>query len=352
MSGCLEIVQPGIGTTVQDAGRTGHRHHGLPVAGWLDVPLAQAANALLGNPIHAALLELRGLGTRWQVIRGPVRIAMTGRVEAIVWRPDGLREVLPAWQTTTLHTGDAVQTGLAEDGCAYLAVSGGLDLPPAFGSRSTDWRAGLQGVLGRAFVPGDRLPCGGWGDTDAREWRYPVPWTLDDGPIRVLPGPQDGHFTPDAWASFFDQSWQATTAQNRMGVRLQGSPLTHTSTAMAEIVSDGAAPGAIQVPANGQPIVLLADSQTVGGYPKMATVITADQPRLAHLRPGTRIRFVAVNLDQAHAALRAQRARWQRWLGTRQTFLPPGTLDQEALYSANLVSGVLGIHPPETLPCP
>lgn len=350
MSGQLEVLQPGIGATVQDCGRAGHRHHGLPLSGWMDGPLAQAANALLGNDPNAAVLELRGVGTVLQVKRGPVRVALAGRIDAQRVREDGARTPLPAWQTATLHEGETLQLGSADSGCAYLAVAGGIDLAPAFGSRAGYWRAGLSGVLGRAFQPGDALPCGETGSGDPREWRCRSPWEPETGPVRVMPGPQDDHFTADALASFFAQDWQATPAQDRMGLRLQGEALAHTSAEAADIVSDGVTPGVIQVPANGQPIVLLADGQTVGGYPKIATVITADLPRLAHLRPGTRVRFTAVTAEQAHEALTAQRVRWQQWLAGREAFLPPGSIDEAALYGGNLISGMLAAHPGEDTP--
>lgn len=350
MSGQLEVLQPGIGSTVQDRGRPGHRHHGLPLSGWLDAPLAQAANALLGNHLNAAVLELRGVGTVLRVKSGPVRVAMAGRIGAQRVRENGARTPLPAWQTATLHEGETLQLGSADSGCAYLAVAGGIELPPAFGSRASYWRAGLSGVLGRAFQPGDVLPCGESSSNDPREWRCRSPWESDTGPIRVMAGPQDDHFTPNALASFFAQDWQATPAQDRMGLRLQGGPLAHTSAEAVDIVSDGVTPGVIQVPASGQPIVLLADGQTVGGYPKIATVITADLPRLAHLRPGTRVRFAPVTAEQAHEALIAQRTRWQQWLAGREAFLPPGHIDEAALYGSNLVSGMLATHPGEDTP--
>lgn len=341
MSGLIEIVQPGIGATVQDRGRAGHRHQGMPLSGWLDGPLAQAANALLGNPLDDAVLELRGMGTLLRVKAGPVRVALAGRIGATCLRSDGCRSALPAWHSATLHEGDLLQLGAAESGCAYLAVTGGLLIGAQLGSRSSYWRAGLAGVLGRAFRPGDVLPCGAWRVADPREWRSRSPWTPSEGPVRVLLGPQHDHFTPEAIAQFQNQPWEATAAQDRMGLRFQGAPLAHVSAAAADIVSDGVTPGAIQVPANGQPIVLLADGQTVGGYPKIATVIHADLPRLAHLRPGTQVRFVAVSHEHAHQALRDERQRWQRWLATREIYLPPGTVDEVALYASNLVSGMV-----------
>lgn len=350
MSGALEVVQPGIGSTVQDGGRHGHRHQGVPLSGWLDAPLAQAANALVGNDMGAAVLELRGVGTTLRIRRGPVRVALAGRVGAQRVTSDGIRTPLHAWQSATLHEGDTLQLGGADSGCAYLAVGGGIAVTPAFGSRSSYWRAGLSGVLGRAFQPGDLLPCGVADGQDPREWRCRSPWTTDEGPVRVIPGPQDDHFTAEALASFYVQAWEASTAQDRMGLRLQGAALTHSGPDAADIVSDGVTPGVIQVPANGQPIVLLADGQTVGGYPKIATVISADLPRLAHLRPGTHVRFEAVTPPQAQAARAAQRERWQRWRAGLEAFLPAGSIDEAALYSRNLISGMLATHPGENTP--
>lgn len=345
MSGLIEIVQPGIGTTVQDRGRAGHRHLGLPLSGWLDGPLARAANALLDNPHDAAALELRGMGTVLRVKAGPVRVALAGRIAATCLRSDGGRSGLPAWHSATLREGDQLLLGAAESGCAYLAVAGGLLMEPQLGSRSSCGRAGLAGVLGRAFRPGDELPCCTWDLTDPREWRSRSPWTRAEGPVRVLLGPQQDHFSPEAIAQFLGQDWDATAAQDRMGLRFQGQALAHVNAAAADIVSDGVAPAAIQVPANGLPIVLLADGQTVGGYPKIATVISADLPRLAHLRPGTRVRFEAVSHDAAHRALNDERERWQRWLTTRETYLPPGTVDEAALYASNLIDGMLRADP-------
>ena len=350
MSAQLDVLQPGIGTTVQDGGRPGHRHHGLPLSGWLDAPPAQAANALLGNHLNAAVLELRGVGTVLRVAGGPLRVALAGRIAAQRLREDGTRAPLPAWQTATLHEGETLQLGSADSGCAYLAVTGGIALPPAFGSRSSYWRAGLPGVLGRALQPGDTLPCDEAGSDAPREWRSRTPWEASTGAIRVMPGPQEDHFAPEALAAFFAQEWQATPAQDRMGLHLRGESLAHTSPEAADIVSDGVTPGVIQVPANGQPIVLLADGQTVGGYPKIATVITADLPRLAHLRPGTRVRFAAGTAEQARQALQDQRTRWQQWLAGREAFLPPGHIDEAALYGRNLISGMLATHPGEDTP--
>ena len=341
MSGLITVLQPGFGTTIQDRGRTGHRHEGMPLSGWLNGPLAEAANALVDNPTHEAVLELRGAGTELQVQAGPVRLAMAGDISARLVRQDGNPSLLPAWQSATLLTGDRLVFGMASTGCAYLAVSGGLKLAPVLGSRSSYWRAGLPGVLGRALQPGDSLPCGVCSASSPRQWRTPEPLPSAQGPVRVMLGPQADHFSREAIAHFLQHEWTASPEQDRMGLRLQGQPLQHASAQSADIVSDAVVPGSIQVPGNGLPIVLMADSQTVGGYPKIATVIRADLPRLAHWRPGTALRFQAVSAEQARQALQQQRADWDAWLNTREAFIPPGFLDEQALYQNNLVSGML-----------
>jgi allophanate hydrolase len=341
MLGLIEVLQPGFGTTIQDGGRRGHRHEGIPQSGWLDAPLAQAANALVGNTGAAAVLELRGQGTLLRVPAGPARVVLAGHVKAQWLRADGSSVPLPAWQSATLQAGDRLQLGAAESACAYLAVSGGFQLPMQIGSRSSYWRAGLAGVQGRPLQAGDLLPCHSWTTPDPTEWCTPQGWALPSGPIRVLLGPQQDHFQDIAIETFLSTDWEATAEQDRMGLRLRGAELAHRSKAQADIVSDAVTPGAIQVPANGQPIVLMADSQTVGGYPKIATIITADLPRLAHMKPGRHLQFQAVSSVQARQALQDQKAHWMQWLASRQRYLPAGYIDETALYSNNLISGFL-----------
>ena len=309
MSGLIEVIDGGLGNAIQDAGRFGYRHQGLAVSGFLDRPLADCANALAGNPPATACIEMRGLGPTLAVRSGPLRVALAGNVAATILRANGSSQALPAWQSATLEDHDSLKVGAVAGGTAYLAIFGGCAVPRQLGSRSTYQRA----EIGCPIVFGLQIPCatvpgGGVGEFAA------APWLPDEGLIRVIPGPQDDHFSPAAMADLFSQEYRVTPQSDRMGIRLDGKPLAHRAPAMADIVSDGVTPGVIQVPGNGQPIILLADCQTVGGYPKIATVISADLPRLAQAKPGQPLRFVAVDLAQARAAREDQALRWNHWV--------------------------------------
>ncbi|MDM7463363.1 MAG: biotin-dependent carboxyltransferase family protein [Tepidimonas taiwanensis] len=339
MSAVLEVLDGGDGTTVQDLGRRGRRHWGVALSGALDPWWARAAHALLDNPPEAALLELRLLGPRLRLERTAVRVAVVGDVAATVERAAGVVQPLPGWCSVTLQPGDTLRLG-AVRGLAYVAVAGGIDVPPVLGSRATHERTTMGGLQGRMLRTGDRLPCvAAHAEPGVERRADPLP--DDDGPIRVLWGPQDDHFTQAARALLLQADWRLTSERDRMGMRLAGPPLEHLSPGHADIVSDGVAPGAIQVPASGQPIVLLADAQTVGGYPKLATVIQADLGRLARWPSDRSLHFAAVTLEQARAALHARRAAWVAWAARRQTWRPPGYVDEARLYGANLISGVL-----------
>ncbi len=337
MSAMLVVLDGGAGNMVQDAGRCGWRHLGVPLSGALDRDWLLAANALVGNAPDAAVLELRWLGPRLQAQGAPVRVSLVGSAAATVERASGAQQALPSWHAIVLQPGDVVRLG-AVSGLAYLAASGGIGIEPVLGSRATHERSALGGVQGRALRAGDRLPCAPVADDVALAAPGPLP--DDDGPIRVLPGPQLDHFADGALRQLCETDWQLTAERDRMGMRLAGPPLPHRSPAHADIASDGVAPGAIQVPASGQPIVLLADAQTVGGYPKLATVIQADLGRLARW-PSTRpLRFVAVTLAEAHAALRARSRAVADWCARLRPWRPPGYLDLDRLYRCNLISGV------------
>lgn len=346
MNAIFDVVQGGLGNSIQDAGRPGFRQQGVPCSGWLDARLAQCANALLDNPLHAAVLELRAMGPKLLLAQGVARVALCGEAQAKLVRASGPTQDLHPWCAVSMQAGDALQVGVISDGCAYLACSGGWDASVHMGSRATYARVGLGGLQGRTLQDGDQLHTLAHADHGPASMRAAA-WTYAEGPIRVMLGPQADHFNADAIAALTASEWQTTAAQDRMGVRLSGPRLAHRDAAAADIVSDGIAPGAIQVPADGQPIVLLADCQTMGGYPKIATVISADLPRLAHMPAGAVCRFSVVDGVQAQAALRERVADWQTWLASRRAYAEPGWIDESALAQCNLISGVINAQQPE-----
>lgn len=346
MSAQLEVVESGLAVAVQDCGRFGYRRLGVPVSGALDPSLLAAANALLGNAADAAAFEILLTGPTLKVRSGRVRFSLAGEIAAKVQTAQGKLLPVEPWCTVTLGPGDSIKFGAVaapksgSTGIAYVGISGGVEVPVVLASRSTYARAALGGVQGRAIAVGDLLPCRGLAGDALLEFRGPGPLVHAGGPIRVVPGPQADHFTDEALQAFFSQPFTVTRDSDRMGMRLEGQPLAHSALG-ADIASDGVTPGAIQVPANGQPIILMADCQTVGGYPKIATVIRADLPRLAHARPGAQLRFARVSLAEAAAARAAQAQQLALWVGRITSFRPPGIIDEALLYGGNLVSGVI-----------
>lgn len=346
----IEIVDGGMATTVQDFGRPGYRSLGVALSGALDPVWLACANALVGNARDTAGLEMRGRGATLKVSGGRLRLALAG-AEGRLQRAAGSTALLPPWQSATLEEGDALQVGTLRGGVAYLALAGGVGVLFALGSRSTYVGAQIGGLEGRWLRAGDRMSAGGAGDLPDDEWTQPAPHAHASGPVRVMPGPQDDHFSAETLRALTAADYRVSRDADRMGMRLEGPPLAHERARGGEIVSDGVTPGAIQVPPDGKPILLLADCQTVGGYPKIATLIRADLPRLAHLRPGDRIRFSLVTRRQAIAALKAQAESLEAWIGAIAPLRLAGSIDEEALYGANLVSGVVNVlsfeNPPD-----
>ncbi|MBP6748778.1 MAG: biotin-dependent carboxyltransferase family protein [Xanthomonadaceae bacterium] len=299
----VEVVAPGALTCVQDLGRYGWRHIGVGAAGTLDPASAALANRLVGNPANAAVLEIAMTGPTLDFAR-PLRIALCGAaVQARFETRDGDAFPVPGGRPVTLPAG-RLRIGALRDGVrAWLALSGGIDTPPVLGSRSTDLRGAFGGLDGRALRAGDRLPLGAHPPIKATAAHAPAWWvSLDatisrDAPIRFLPA-------CDAASALRDRVWRVDPRSDRQGLRLDGdaSPL-----ALPEQVSAAVAPGTVQCPPDGRPIVLLADAQTVGGYPRLGHVIAADLPHLAQCRAGDALRFEAV--DRATAANAWQRRR-------------------------------------------
>ena len=308
MSG-LVVADPGLLTTVQDLGRFGHQRVGVPQSGPMDRAAFVVANRLVGNGDAAAALECTIKGPRLEV-RQTALVAVAGA--AMGFTVNG--QEAPAWTAIRVRPGDVLGFQMASAGCrAYLAVAGGIDVPLVLGSRATYLRGRLGGFSGRALQKGDVLPVGVATGGAAREGRA-VPTALRptypaERECRVILGPQDDRFTPDGIRAFLDGPYDVTPQADRMGYRLKGPVITHARG--HDIVSDGIPLGGIQVPGEGQPIVLLADRQTTGGYTKIATVIGVDIGAIGQTRPGQRIRFRQVTLEDAHAALAAE----AMWIG-------------------------------------
>ncbi len=339
--GAIEWLDAGAAVSVQDRGRYGHRALGVPLAGAADPVLMACANALLAQPAGLAVLEVGLVGPLLKALHAPVRLAWVGDFAAQHTTLGGSPRALASWRSLTLQPGDLLRLGPCRTGIGVVALAGGAcgpQVPPVLGSRATYARAGLGGIEGRTPRAGDQLPClAGTGP----ELQAAAPWVHAAGPLRVLPGPQDDHFDAAAWAQFVGGGYTVTRDADRMGVRLQGAPLQHVPGKGADIVSEAVAPGAVQVPGAGQPIVLGVDAQTIGGYAKIATVISADLPRLAHVRPGHVLSFAVVTREQAFAARAAQAAALADWLRRLAPVHAGGQPDEAALYAGNLISGMI-----------
>lgn len=330
----IEILDAPLPASFQDGGRPGYRHLGVPLSGALDAEWLAIANALAGNPASTVALEIRMRGPRLRTTR-PLTVALAGEFSARIEDAAGQSRAAGNWCSHVLAANEILDTGILRSGIGYLAVHGGFDLPAVLGSRSTYARAGIGGIDGRSLRAGDLVKVGA-GDT-AISLRLPQPPRLADGPLRVIPGPQREYFTDAAWQRFVNEEFTVSREADRMGLRLDGPRLEHTHG--ADIVSDAVTPGAIQVPGDGRPIILLADCQTVGGYPKIATVIGADLPRLGHALPGRTLRFAEVSIAQALAARREAAAELAECIAR----IAPGSAEfnLDALYAANLIDGVI-----------
>jgi len=349
MTPALRVLAPGLMTTLQDLGRRGYQHLGIPVSGALDPVALGAANALAGNGTATGALEIAYHGPTLAVEAESVRLAFAGGAAAIeVLAGEGAAGAtpLPPLQSVRLRRGQVLRVGgLSESAVGYLAVEGGFDAAPVLGSQSTYVRGGLGGFAGRPLRAGDLLPLRQAEASDRPDSMLPALDLALPERIRVVLGPQDDHFTERGRRTFLESAYTVSPASDRMGVRLDGAALEHSGG--FNIVSDGIAPGSIQVPGNGLPIVLLADRQTTGGYPKIATVIAADLPALGRLAPGARIAFAAVSIAEAEAAHRQLAARLAALPRQIVAVRSRSALDEAALLlRANLVSGVVSADDP------
>lgn len=318
MSTYLDVLDAGFFSTIQDSGRFGFEHLGIPPSGPMDAIAQRIGNALVGNPAGAPVLEMTLQGGTFRVAGGECSVCVTGAAPVLA-RFDGRSDqVLDTWAAHRLAPGTLLSVGGVERGMrVYLAVHGGFDVPPVLGSASTLVRAGLGGIGGRRLAPGDRLPvAGGGGEREPKRCpRRIIEALYGAGPIGILAGPQDDRFAPEQFAVLQHGQYVLSAQSDRMGYRLTGPAIAHRDG--PDIVSDAIVAGSIQVPGNGQPIIALHDRQTTGGYAKIATVIAADLPRLGQYVPGQIVRFAQLDLEAAverwrglECALRALQAEY------------------------------------------
>jgi biotin-dependent carboxylase-like uncharacterized protein len=338
----LRVLSPGLLTTVQDFGRVGYQRLGIPVGGAVDAVSLRAANLLVGNAPDAGGLEIIAKGPALGVEADSVRVAFAGAGADIV--VTGERRPTPfamrSSRSFLLRRGDALRVGpLRGAATLYMAVEGGFDIAPVMGSLSTYLRGGFGGQGGRALQKGDLLPLNQGRASERGELSLDVA-IGSRRCLRVVDGPQTDHFDKEERTAFFRRDYVVGPDWNRMGMRLVGEPIKQRRG--HDVTSDGVVPGSIQVPGDGLPIVLLAEHQTTGGYPKIGAVISADLPALGRLGVGSRIAFERVSLDQAEAARQAHAAFIARLPSCLSPLDIASLLDLPArLGEANLVSGVI-----------
>ena len=305
----LTVIHPGLLTTVMDLGRRGYQRHGVSVGGALDRFALRVVNALVGNDEGAAALEMTQIGPSIAFDRDAL-VAWTGADMAA-----RIGEVaLPGDRAVRIAAGERIECGPARHGVrAWLAVAGGIDVPVVLGSRSTDSLAGIGGLGGRRLRAGDRLAIGppsSWAEVEMRAARRASAWLVRPdsfterpapGVVRAMRGPEWEWFSETAQRAFFSASWHVTKDADRMGLRLDGPTLDRRNA--REMTSEAMPEGAVQVAADGQPMVLMAARQTVGGYPRIAAVASVDTTVLSQQAPGDILRFQEVSIAAAHAWL-------------------------------------------------
>lgn len=340
----LRIMDPGLSTTLQDLGRRGYQRFGIPASGALDTDSLRIANHLVGNVEGTACLEFMYLGPSFKIDADSVRIAFCGgsaKIRVYDTPEDATGRSIPVDQSVTLHRGASVCVGSIRDSSSlYMAVEGGFDIAPTLGSLSTFLRGQIGGFEGRRLIAGDILPLV---KASARldNEKFAPPRVASTPTLRILPGPQVAYFGSEAVSLIVSSRFVVGSGSDRTGMRLDGSPVPHRRD--FNIVSDPVVHGSIQIPGDGKPILLLADRQTTGGYPKIATVISADLPVAGRLPVGSAIAFQWVTPREADMARRAHVAFLDeiiRSIKPVEAMLPL----EARLMSGNLVSGVVNAN--------
>jgi 5-oxoprolinase (ATP-hydrolysing) subunit C len=336
MRGCLRVLRAGLGATIQDDGRHGYLRYGVTPAGSMDWVAFRTANSALGND-RAAAVEISVSGLEVICEGAPLALAFAGG--AFLWRRDGV--LLPQAARLLLEPGKTLAARAGNSGAfAYLAVEGGFETPVTMGSRATHVRSAIGGIEGRMLRAGDVLPAASTMRLDGASFEAMIdaPWLArEPDPFRVVAGPQDDYFAAETLSAFFEGRFTLTPVADRMAYRLDGPEIAHAGG--YDIVSDAIALGAIQIAGDKKPLVLMADRQPTGGYPKLGHVVRADIGRLAQMRPGETCRFRAASVAEARAAL----LRREDEIATTSQRLRPlrRELTSERLFGANLIDGVV-----------
>ena len=323
----LLVSSIGPASSIQDGGRHGAQRYGLTPSGAMDRLALASANALVGNAALDAAVEIGPFGAAFTAQDGAVRVALAGAQRSA----DIARRPVAFDTSVTLAEGETLTLGFAKGGVfSYLAIEGSVTGEPMFGSLAVNARAGLGSPYPRPLQAGDELLVKAASGATERRIELPAPAA---GPILVVFGPQDDEFSDESKALFLDSEWKVSPTSDRMGYRLEGPVIKHLDG--HNIVSDGTVDGSIQVPGNGAPIVLMPDRGTSGGYPKIATVISADLGRLAQMPTGTPFRFKAVSMAEAQAEARSFAA-LLRSLPDHLRAIESVELNIDALHDANV----------------
>ncbi|MBE7005022.1 MAG: biotin-dependent carboxyltransferase family protein [Ruminococcaceae bacterium] len=301
----ITVVSPGLLTSVQDAGRFGYQQFGVSVSGVMDPRAMRIANILVGNDENEAVLECTMLGPELRFSAANV-VAITGGDLG----PTLDNQPIAGYAAIVVQAGQTLRFTVLRSGCrAYIAFAGGLDIPQVMGSRSTDMKAKIGGLNGRKLEKNDEI---GFRASNpdvlnlVQRRIAPEVAARESHTVRVLMGPQEDMFTPAGIKTFLNETYAVTNESDRMGCRMEGPVIEHRNS--GDIISDGIAFGAIQVPTAGKPIIMFADRQTTGGYAKIANVITADFRIIGQLKAGDRVRFVKTTIEEAQDALLTERA--------------------------------------------
>lgn len=352
MGAQIKILSGGMVSSIQDQGRFGYAGLGVPRSGAADPISLSIGNALVGNEAYEPAIEFRFLGPKITVANGSVRVGLAANTQATVTLAsgEGTVSILP-WQSVCLKEGDILNIApLTDDATGYVTIEGGMDLTPMLGSCSTYARASLGGVTGRNLQTGDVIETNRSKAREGYDKIVSQPFKQPKGPVRVILGPQEDYFSAEVINEFLGDGFKVSNSVDRMGVRLQGEQVSALPEKGNDLISDGIIPGTIQIPGDGQPIILFMDCQSVGGYPKIATVISTDLYRIGQLRPENSIEFKAVTMDEAQLASTSVDRAISAAIASIQDYLGVGVVNLDALYSSNLVDGIVNANNPGHFP--